>query len=141
MTRTEGLEINRKKAVAPKKKVVVEKVNEEVRILRVQTKKGRGTEEMKAAVAGTEKIPRKMEGRTKEGTKEAVARVDTLPRTIKGWTKEDRKDLPCLPSTSFIFSFEIRSKTLHISFCTVMLTNFYYVQCDYFSLPQIAFHW
>ena len=46
MSWTEGLESNRKKAVAPKKKVVVKKVNEEIRILRVQTKKGRGTEGM-----------------------------------------------------------------------------------------------
>ena len=84
MSWTEGLESNRKKAVAPKKKVVVKKVNEEIRILRVQTKKGRGTEGMKAAVARTKEFPRKMEGQTKEGRKEAVARVDRLPRMIKG---------------------------------------------------------
>ena len=67
-------------------------MNEEIRILRVQTKKGQATEGMNAAVAKTEEFPSKMEGRTKEGRKEAVARVERLPRTIKAWTKEDRKD-------------------------------------------------
>ena len=46
MSWTEGLEINRKKTVASKKEVVVKTVNEEVRILRVQTKKGQATEGM-----------------------------------------------------------------------------------------------
>ena len=93
MSWTEGLEIKRKKAVASEKKVVVKTVNEEIRILGIQTKKGRGTEGMKAAVARTEEFPRKMEGWKKEGRKEAEAeaRVERLRRTIKGWTKEDRK--------------------------------------------------
>ena len=50
--------MKRKKAVASEKKVVVKTVNEEIRILRIQTKKGRGTEGMKAAVARTEEFPR-----------------------------------------------------------------------------------
>ena len=84
---------------------------------------GQATKGMKAAVAGMEEFPRKMEGWTKEGRKEAVARVERLLRTIKGWTEEDRKDFPCLPSTSFIFSFNITSKTLHISFCNELLSR------------------
>ena len=63
-------------------------MNEEIRILRVQTKKERGTEGMKVTVAKTEEFPRKMEGWTKEGKKEAVARVERLKRTIKRGQKK-----------------------------------------------------
>ena len=48
--------------------------------------------------------------------------------------KRGQEGFPCLPSTSFIFSFKITCKTLHISFCIGMLSNFYYFQYDYFSL-------